>query len=80
MIIDVLSDGPARFRDLETRIDGVNTATLSTRLKSMQASGLIDRVEQSRADVTYHLTGLGQQAIPILDAVNNFSDYAKQKP
>ncbi len=79
MIIDMLTDGPARFRELETRIEGVNTATLSSRLKSMQASGLISRTEQSRADVTYQLTDLGQQAIPILHAVNNFSDYVKQK-
>lgn len=79
MIIDILSDGPSRFRDLETRIEGVNTATLSNRLKAMQASGLISRTENSRADVTYALTDLGQQAIPILNAVNNFSDYAKQK-
>ena len=79
MIIDMLTDGPARFRELETRIEGVNTATLSSRLKSMQTSGLISRTEQSRADVTYQLTDLGQQAIPILHAVNKFSDYVKQK-
>lgn len=78
MIIDVLSDGPLRFRDLEARIDGVNTATLSSRLKAMQASELIDRIEQSRADVTYRLTELGERAIPILQAVNKFSDYAKR--
>lgn len=79
MIIDMLSDGPLRFRDLEQKIDGVNTATLTNRLKAMQASGLISRVEVSRADVSYHLTELGQQAIPILSAVNSFSSYAKQK-
>jgi DNA-binding HxlR family transcriptional regulator len=75
MIIDVLSDGPLRFHDLEQRI-GVNTATLTTRLKHMQAAMLITRTEQSRADVTYQLTELGQRAVPVLNAINDFSDYA----
>ena len=77
MIIDILSDGPLRFRDLENRIQDVNSATLTNRLKSMTSAGLIVRNEQSRADVTYTLTTLGEQAIPILNAVNNFSDYSK---
>ena len=78
MIIDMLSDGPLRFRDLEQQIKGVNTATLSTRLKHMHAAKLIDRKEQSRADVTYELTKIGKKAIPVLNAVNNFSDFAKK--
>ncbi|HYH75104.1 MAG TPA: helix-turn-helix domain-containing protein [Candidatus Saccharimonadales bacterium] len=79
MIIDKLSDGPLRFRDLEHQIEGVNTATLTTRLKSMQAFNLIERKEQSRADVTYELTVMGQKAVPILDAVNDFSAFAKKQ-
>lgn len=78
MIIDTLSDGPLRFRDLEQRIEGVNTATLSTRLKNMYGAQLISRQEHSRADVTYELTQLGQKAISVLDAINDFSDFAKQ--
>jgi|GEM_PF-1106342 len=77
MIIDKLSDGPLRFRDLEQKIVDVNTATLSNRLKTMVNVGLISRNEQSRADVTYELTELGKQAVPVLDAVNNFSKFAK---
>jgi DNA-binding HxlR family transcriptional regulator len=77
MIIDMLSDATLRFRDLESKIEGINTATLSTRLKSMHSAGLITRTEHSRADVTYELTRLGRQAIPILKAVNKFSAFAK---
>ena len=79
MIIDKLSDGPLRFRDLENQIEGVNTATLTNRLKTMQAFKLIVRKEQSRADVTYDLTDMGKKAVPILTAVNEFSDYAKKQ-
>lgn len=76
MIIDMLSDGPMRFRDLEQKIENVNTATLTNRLKNMQTAQLIERKEQSRADVTYELTDLGKRAVPILNAVNDFSGFA----
>lgn len=78
LVIDKLTDGPLRFRDLEQRIEGVNTATLSTRLKNMTTVGLVNRTENSRADVIYELTEFGKQAIPILSAVNDFSDYTKR--
>jgi len=78
-VIDELSDGSTcRFNEMERRIEGVNTATLSKRLKDMQEGGLIKRTENSRADVSYCLTELGNEAIPILKAVNHFSA-AKQK-
>jgi DNA-binding HxlR family transcriptional regulator len=78
-LIDELSDGSSlRFNELERRLDGVNTATLSKRLKDMQDSKLIHRVEKSRADVTYSLTELGNEAIPLLNAVNHFAT-AKQR-
>lgn len=78
MIIDKLSDGPLRFKDLERTINNINTATLSNRLKTVQEAGLIERTEASRADVTYTLTALGEQALPVLDAINDFSAYAKK--
>lgn len=78
-VIDELSDGDSlRFNELERRIVDANTATLSKRLKDMQASGLIERHERSRADVTYTLTQLGTEAIPLLNAVNHFSAAAKK--
>ncbi len=78
-VIDELSDGSSlRFNTIERRLDGVNTATLSKRLREMQESQLITRTEKSRADVTYNLTRLGKEAIPLLNAVNHFSS-AKQQ-
>ncbi len=78
-IIDELSDGSAlRFNEIERRLETANTATLSKRLKEMIESGLIHRNETSRSDVSYTLTELGNEAMPILNAVNHFSD-AKQR-
>ncbi len=73
-IIDELSDADTlRFNEIERRLEGVNTATLAKRLKDMQNEKLLTRIEKSRADVTYSLTPLGNEAIPILKAVNHFS-------
>ena len=73
-IIDELSEGAElRFNELERRLDDINTATLTKRLKEMQANGLVCRSEHSRADVSYNLTNLGKEAIPLLKAVNHFS-------
>jgi DNA-binding HxlR family transcriptional regulator len=78
-VIDELSDGSAlRFSEIERRLADVNTATLSKRLKDMQESDLVTRTEVSRADVTYVLTELGKQAVPLLNAVNHFSAYASK--
>lgn len=78
-IIDELSDGNSlRFNELQRKIEDANTATLSKRLKDMQSSGLIARVEKSRADVDYTLTKLGKEAIPLLTAVNHFSNAANK--
>ncbi len=78
-VIDELSDGSVlRFSEIERRLEGVNTATLSKRLKDMQESDLITRTEASRSDVAYSITELGNEAIPLLNAVNHFSA-AKQK-
>lgn len=73
-VIDELSDGSTlRFNEMERRLETANTATLAKRLKDMQQSGLITRTEASRVDVTYCLTDLGREAIPLLKAVNHFS-------
>lgn len=78
-VIDELSSGDSlRFNELERRLEGVNTATLSKRLRDMQEDSLLTRTENSRADVAYKLTELGQEAVPLLKAVNQFSA-AKEK-
>lgn len=78
-IVAELSDVDSlRFGELERNINGINTASLSKRLKDMQSEGLLSRIEHSRADVTYSLTDLGKEAVPLLEAVNRFSLAAKR--
>jgi DNA-binding HxlR family transcriptional regulator len=78
-ILDALADGSTlRFNEIERRLEDVNTATLAKRLKEMQENQLITRTENSRSDVTYALTPLGNEALPLLNAVNHFSDASQR--
>lgn len=79
-IIDVLSDGELRFCEIERKIEGVNTATLSSRLKKLELGGQISRNEHTRADVSYELTKLGIKVLPVLQAINEYSKAAKSVP
>lgn len=72
-IIDALSDGEVRYCELQRKAGEVNPVTLTNKLKNLQQSGLIERHEVTRADVTYQLTALGKKVLPILSAVNDFS-------
>jgi DNA-binding HxlR family transcriptional regulator len=78
-IIDELADDSTlRFNEIERRLEDVNTATLAKRLKEMQENQLVTRIENSRSDVTYTLTPLGREALPLLHAINHFSNANKR--
>ncbi len=72
-IIDALSDQQLRFCEIEFKIETINTATLSNRLKKLEDNNLIVRIEKSRADVTYRLSTRGIKSLPILKSINDFA-------
>lgn len=77
-IIDALEPGPLRFCELQRTLDNLNPATLSGRLKKLEQTQLIGRHEK-KADhnaVSYFLSPLGREALPVLDALDHFSDKA----
>lgn len=71
---DLLLRGPHRFQDLMQSLDGIGPTTLSTRLKSLEASGLVERRFYSdhppRAE--YLLTEKGQSLGPVLAALRDW--------
>jgi DNA-binding HxlR family transcriptional regulator len=73
-IINTLRNGEKRYCQIERELGDINTATLSKRLAKLQADGLVVRNEISRADVTYELTEGGKLMLPVLNAVDNFSE------
>lgn len=75
-IIDVLKDGEyRRYCEIQRLADNLNPVTLSNRLKKLENAKLIKRVEdtEDKVSVSYGLTQVGRQALPVIDAVNNFS-------
>lgn len=78
-IIDALQKGEVRYCELQRQVDNVNPVTLTDRLKKLEDARLINRSEEtlSKVSVTYSLTHLGREILPIIKAVNRFSEKAK---
>ncbi len=79
-IIDALSGGETRYCELQRRLDNLNPVTLTARLKKLEQAQLVGRREETcdRVSVAYSLTTLGKQALPVIKAMTDFSQRAKQ--
>jgi DNA-binding HxlR family transcriptional regulator len=56
LIIQALLDGPSRFSDLQNEITGIAPNTLSARLKSLEADGLVIARTYSERPPRYEYT------------------------
>lgn len=65
-----------RFNEMQKYIGGITYKTLSSTLKQLEASGLINRKEypQIPPKVEYSLTERGKSLIPILDQMCEWGD------
>jgi DNA-binding HxlR family transcriptional regulator len=74
MLRDLLLHGPRRFQDFQDSLVGVAPNTLSARLKSMEDSGLIQRVMYSERPPRqeYVLTDKGRSLGPIVKAMRDW--------
>jgi DNA-binding HxlR family transcriptional regulator len=80
-IIDALHQDDARFCELQRSVDNLNPVTLTARLKKLEDADLVRRVEdlEDKVSVTYSLTKLGLEAIPVIKALDRFSEKAAKK-
>lgn len=73
-IIQSLEKGSLRYCELQRSIDNVNPTTLSKKLQTLENAGLLSRTEDKDGlAVSYRLTKLGTDALPVLHAVQAFS-------
>jgi len=77
-IIASMEDSSKRYSEIQRQATGINPATLTNRLRKLEQANLVQRIEESRADVTYSLTPLGKDAIPLLAALNTFAQKAER--
>ena len=68
---DLLLDGARKFQDLERSLVGISPNTLSTRLKTLEQSGIVERrfYEQHPPRAEYVLTEKGRALGPVLKAL-----------
>ncbi len=68
IIIRDLLFGPLRYSDLQTSLPGIGTNLLASRLKQLQASGIIDKkhLPPPAASAVYELTELGRGLQPVI--------------
>ncbi len=75
-IIDALASQELRFCEIERALPDINPVTLTNRLKKLEQTGLIERREETvdKLSVTYRLTKQGRGIMPILAAIQEFTD------
>lgn len=76
LIIEVLLEGPQRFKDIAATIPNVSDRVLVERLKELEQEGLVDRTVDPDATmrVAYSLTEKGQGLKIVMDDVQNWAD------
>ena len=70
-IIWYLSQHPRRFSELKDDIQGISAKMLTTRLKKLEANGIVYRkvMPTSPPTVEYGLSKLGQELKPAIEAI-----------
>jgi len=83
VIRELLSDSH-RFNDLRRGVPLMSASLLSTRLKTLEASGIVER-RVSDGQVEYHLTEAGEQLRPIIEMMGAWGyryahrDYSREE-
>lgn len=76
LILHYLEDGPVRFNDLLRKMPKMTHATLSVQLKSLEESGLVNRVQYESIPprVEYSLTEIGRKFHPVIAAMETWGN------
>jgi DNA-binding HxlR family transcriptional regulator len=69
LLVRDLVVGPKRFNDLQTSLKGIGTNLLATRLRDLEAAGIIERRARGTAGHVYALTESGKALEPALLAL-----------
>jgi len=75
-VITALADGPMRFIQLKTRIQGITPKVLTETLRALETDGLVIRAahEENPPRVEYALTSLGESLWEPLQAVREWAE------
>ena len=73
---DLVLDGPRKFGDLQEALSGISPNTLSSRLKTLEEHGIVERrfYEQHPPRAEYVITARGRELRPVLKALKDWGD------
>lgn len=76
MIVVALSDGPMRFKDLQSTVQGISGKVLTETLRAMRRDGLVARRSFGEVPprVEYELTELGSTLTEPLTALRTWAE------
>lgn len=81
LIIRDLLTGTKRFGELKKSLDGISQKVLTSNLRAMESSGLIERTVYPEVPpkVEYTLTTTGYSLKPVLDSLHHWGEDYKEK-
>jgi DNA-binding HxlR family transcriptional regulator len=73
---DLVLDGPRKFSDLQEALNGISPNTLSSRLKTLEDHGIVERrfYDQHPPRAEYVITARGRELRPILKTLKEWGD------
>jgi len=76
LLLNALMDGPRRFCELTTLVEGLSDRVLSDRLRELEMEGVVKRVvyPQIPVRVEYQLTEKGHALKPVVDAIHTWAN------
>jgi len=75
LLLNALLQGPQRFCELTTLVEGLSDRVLSDRLRELEAEGVVKRIvyPQIPVRVEYQLTDKGRALKPVIDAIHTWA-------
>lgn len=76
LLLNALMDGPRRFCELTSLVEGLSDRVLSDRLRELEMEGVVQRVvyPQIPVRVEYQLTEKGHALKPVTDAIHAWAE------
>ena len=76
LLLDALLEGPRRFCELTSLVEGLSDRVLSDRLRELETENIVQRIvyPQIPVRVEYQLTEKGGALKPVVDAIHTWAE------
>jgi DNA-binding HxlR family transcriptional regulator len=75
LILDTMLEGPQRFCEMTSTVEGLSDRVLSDRLRELESEGVVERIvyPQIPVRVEYRLTEKGRDLRPVVQAIHDWA-------